>query len=558
MKKIKLIALPLVAALSFGVAACSATEEDQAPEIKGVADKMCAVGAVYDLLEGVVALDKEDGDITPAMQITINGEEVDGYYTTFDDEDDYEVKYKVTDSNGHVAEETATISAIARDVYKKFDLVDFGGFEVKTAGAAKKGTESVIGNGADSIYTFKVTGAAADTDAVLTRTYSLKSGTNYTVTYYLKSNVAGTVKAKIADGDAVDVTLIEGDNEFTLNYSVPAGEKETTAVKIDILFGGLGADIEWGFDKVVTKYTDSTVYPYTELVGDDFTFAGYENRDGHASDAGLSADRKSAHVTTTGNYEIWQEGLFINTGITLDAKYDYKISFDLTTANPGNLEVCILRQQWGPDEFLKTLYNGDLNKNGRTTTEITNVPANKTNTLWLFIQSGTNANTITLSNLSVQQKQKNGYIYETHSCSNVFYMQAKDGAPNYVQWIDGKLVYEVEEFSAVDWHNKIQGPDFPVDIAGVEFIMSFKVKATAPVLVTWIGPVTGGWDPNLIWKQFTLSETEQVITFKGNESDSSIHHFEWQFGASVNQKYKNVKIEISDIAIYWPNGVLDN
>lgn len=558
MKKIKLVALPLVAALCLGGAACTKTAADEAPEITGVADKMCAVGEVYDLLGGIAALDKEDGDITPKLEITVDGEKVDGFYKTFEYEDDYEVKYKVTDSKGHVTEETAYISALARDVYRSLDLVDFGGFEVKTAGAAKVASQKVLGNGAASKYTFKVTGAANDADAVFTRTYSLKTGTHYSFKYTLKSSVAGTAKLKIGGGEATDLSIVSGNNTLSFTYDVPAGEKDETDVKIEILFGGLGADIEWVFDKVETEYTDPTEYPYTELAGSGFTFAGYENRDNYASDAGLSEDGKTAYVTTTGNYQIWQEGLFINTGIPLDAKKDYKISFDLTTANNGNMEVCILRQQWGPNEFLKTLYNGDLNKNGRNTTEITNVPANVTNTLWLFIQSGTNANTITLSNLSVQEKQKSGEIKETYSCINTFGMYANKDASNYAQWIDGKLVFEVEEFSDTDWHNKIVGPDFLVDTAGMKFMISFKAKATAPVLVTWVGPKTGGWDPNLVWRQFNLSETEQIYTFEGNESDSSIHHFEWQFGSSANKKYENVTIEISDIVIYWPNDVLDN
>ena len=705
MKKIKLIALPLAAALCIGTVACT-TAEDEAPEILGVADNMCAVGAVYDLIDGVAALDKEDGDITPKLQISVNGEPVEGFYTHFDYEDDYEVEYKVTDSKGHVATETAVVSAIARDVYKSFDLVDFDGFEVKTAGSAKIVTQSVIGDGADSKYTVKVAGAAADGDAVLTRGYSLKSGKEYTFKYYLKSNAAGTAKAKVGDGDTIDLPVVAGDNELTFTYSVPESEHDKTDVKVDVLFGSLGADIEWVFDKVVAEYPESgatelagadftfksdklenrdnhakavgvendgksvyvetngtyeiwqegvfinteipllatndyqisfdiecendgefeiqiqhmqwgpgeflaTIYNgdinkhgkntvtisnvpakdntlwffiqsgtnankitlsnlsvkstpktgTTELAGEGFTFKSdkLDNRDGHAKAVGVENDGKSVFVETNGTYDIWQEGVFINTEIPLSSENEYQISFDIECENDGEFEIQIQHSQWGPDEFLKTLYNGDINKHGKNTVNISNVPANKENTLWIFIQSGTNANKITLSNLSVQCTPKGtvGIISQTFTCKNVFKMFAYEGAPNYVQWIDGKLIFEVENFSDTDWHNKIESPQFDVDTAGVRFMISFKVKASAPVLCTWVGPKSGAWDPNLIWRQFNLPQTETVMTFEGNESDSSTHQFEWQFGFASNKKYNNVKIEISDIVIYWKDGLLD-
>lgn len=707
MKKIKFIALPLVAALCLGGTAC-ANLADEAPVITGVADRMYATGAVCDLLVGVAALDKEDGDITPSLEITIDGNAVDGYYAVFDEEKDYEVNYKVADSKGHVAEETAYISAISRDVYTKFDLVNFDGFEVKTAGAAKLASQSVIGDGAASLYTFKVSGAAADTDAVFTRTYRFKSGTDYTVKYYVKSNVAGTAKAKINDGSSVDLAVVEGNNVFTLTYCVPDGEEEETDVKIDILFGGLGADIEWTFDKAVAehisegpsaegvtfvkgtnvhdrfdgtagevtvsqdgksatlkitsasadrwrggmfinsglnlsagiKYTvsydltaektgfgialenkqwDATRYGYASIENDGdlhqeneitpaedgglwlyvesgdaentitvsnlkitrdtanqpssekMSFnntnveARIDNDGGNSALAGsvaIAEDNSSATLKITAECSYkdrWRGGMFVNTGIKLNAGNTYRLSFNVQTANNNPYDVCIQKKQWcGDEEFIDKI---ESPADGKVEKDIVITDSNAGD-LWLYIRSGDNVNEITISDLKVTSGPETGAgartVTETFTCSNLFKMFAAAGAPNYVQWVDGKLIFDVEKFGDTDWHNKIEGPQFFVDTSGVEFIISFKAKATAPVLCTWVGPKSGGWDPNLIWQQFRLSETESVYTFKGNESDMSNHQFEWQFGFAANIKYENVKIEISDIVIYWQNGILDD
>ncbi len=557
MKKIKLIALPLVAALCLGGAACTKNGADQAPEITGVVDRMCAVGAVCDLIDGVAALDREDGDITPSMEITVDGETV-GFYATFNEEKDYEVKYKVADSKGHITETTATVSAIARDEYKKFDLVDFGGFEVKTSGAAILSSQSVIGDGAASLYTFKVSNAAADTDAVFTRTYKLKSGTDYTVKYYVKSNVAGTAKAKINDGEPVDLEVIEGDNVFTLTYSVPEGEAEETDVKIDILFGGLGANIEWTFDKAVAEHVAETV---SKPLAEEITLVKgtnvHDRFDGTSGEVTVAEDGKSATLKiNSASADKWRGGMFINTGLALSAGTKYTVSYDLTAEKTG-FGVALENKQWDAKRYgYASIENED---DFHQENEIT---PNENGGLWLYVESGDSVNEITISNLKVTGGSQSGTgtqtVSETFTCANTFKMFAANGAPNYVQWVDGKLIYEVEKFGDTDWHNKIEGPQFFVDTSGVEFMISFRAKATAPVLCTWVGPKSGGWDPNLIWQQFKLSETERVYTFKGNESDMSNHQFEWQFGFASNMKYENVKIEISDIVIYWQNGILDD
>ena len=70
MKKSKFLILPLVAAVSV-FTACSGGEVNQGPELRGVEDITCLADTTVDLLDGVTALDLEDGDITPDLKITV-------------------------------------------------------------------------------------------------------------------------------------------------------------------------------------------------------------------------------------------------------------------------------------------------------------------------------------------------------------------------------------------------------------------------------------------------------------------------------------------------------
>lgn len=83
MKKIKLLLLPL-AASALTLAACGQKEINHGPELWGVNDIICLAGTTVDLLDGVAALDLEDGDITPNLRVTVTPEvPVENGYTVF-------------------------------------------------------------------------------------------------------------------------------------------------------------------------------------------------------------------------------------------------------------------------------------------------------------------------------------------------------------------------------------------------------------------------------------------------------------------------------------------
>ncbi|MDT3959071.1 immunoglobulin-like domain-containing protein [Staphylococcus kloosii] len=68
--------------------------DNSIPEIKGAKDTIVKKGNDYNLLNGVHAFDKEDGDLTD--KIKVNG------YVDTNKEGKYKVEYKVQDSNGAI------------------------------------------------------------------------------------------------------------------------------------------------------------------------------------------------------------------------------------------------------------------------------------------------------------------------------------------------------------------------------------------------------------------------------------------------------------------------
>ena len=84
MKKFKLLILPFIAVSAVTLSACSGAAVNQGPELRGVNNITCLADTAVDLLDGVAALDLEDGDITPALQITVTPEvSVENGYAVF-------------------------------------------------------------------------------------------------------------------------------------------------------------------------------------------------------------------------------------------------------------------------------------------------------------------------------------------------------------------------------------------------------------------------------------------------------------------------------------------
>ena len=80
----------------------SDTSINQAPVLKGISDVTLTVGDSFDVLDGVSALDKEDGDLTQAIV-------VEGVVDVFV-AGEYVLTYSVTDSLGLTTKATRVVT----------------------------------------------------------------------------------------------------------------------------------------------------------------------------------------------------------------------------------------------------------------------------------------------------------------------------------------------------------------------------------------------------------------------------------------------------------------
>ena len=120
---------------------------DAEPTFDGVRDQSVMAGTEFDALDGITAVDGEGNDLTELIMVEAtpalnfkNGK------ATPENPGDYELVYSVTDKNGVVGEDYATLTVTKKTgeevVYKAFDfgtveVTDNHGWEAKIGEAAQ-------------------------------------------------------------------------------------------------------------------------------------------------------------------------------------------------------------------------------------------------------------------------------------------------------------------------------------------------------------------------------------------------------------------------------------
>lgn len=546
--KLALLIIPFAAAAAT-LAACSGEPVNQGPELRGVNDITCLAETRVDLLGNVAALDEEDGDITPDIQITITPRvTVSDGYAVFKEAGDYEVCYEVRDSGGKLARTTAYVSAIEREEYSR--VLFTNGFSVSAGGGAEIISEGVSGE----TFAFKATGGNIAEDISLSRTYSLNYGTEYTFNYIFTSNLKGKIFLA-ADGEKFGETFIAaGENNISFKYAVESPAIESADVDIQLWLGNLEGELEITLQKSELVYTKDGG-GMSELLP-DFNFNGKTlNRfDDDGGNLVLNASSEitdggkgvKLNVTQTTSHDIWRGGVFVNTGLPLSEGETYRVSFDLASDNNNPYEVLLLRKQWGPDEWIATV-NGT---NGHIERELT-VDGGHTGSLWLYIQSGNSVNGITLKNLSVKARdggeKRESYAIGGFSC----------GGGGEVRSEYGKAEYTVKNFGA-DWgENELGSPSFRLSGAADNYVIQFRAKASKKLNTVFAATLASGWD-TFVWKNFYITTEEQLYSVRCDKKAlEGVYKLVWQFGNSANVSADEVTIEIKDIKICLKNE-LDN
>ena len=534
--KIKL--LMILVLLLVIMAGCDNTTKNNAPTIEGVNAIECIANSTVDLLNGVIAYDKEDGDITPDMNISINPYVLvtDGY-AIFEEAGSYKVKYEVKDSANNNVIKYSDINVTPRDVYYDFKTVN--GFYTSIGGHATLTSGGMY----NEEYIVEATGCEVFEDLSLNRTFDLKLGTEYTFKYKLNTLASGVVRVLVDDKKVDDFTLNEGDNEILFTY-LP---QEKSTITISLLLGALGEEVKCILTGVEINYLQEA-----GMVEISNGFNVLPRFDGTSGNAYFVNEGAKLEVTKVGD-AMWRGGMFISTEIPTNAGDKFVISFDIERSKLNEVEVAIQNAQWNEKKYDTVFVNNQNYKNHYEVT-ITVTDANK-GALWFYVQSGKYLNDVIFSNLSVKTELD---PIRKESLSLLDFRNDNEGYECELETFAGGFSYYIESFANVDYMQKVTSPAFYINGSGSNYIITFKAKASKPTEVVFAGPISGGWDPTWIWTRFTITEEEKVYTFiPGDAGGDRYNEFVWQFGSSNNQRHNNVTITISDIKICYKNAEYD-
>lgn len=547
----------LLTASLLTLASCAKGEEivsNAAPTLTGIKDISCVVNSRIDFLTGIAALDKEDGDITPSLEISVTPSvEVKDGYATFDRVGEYTVDYKIVDSGGRTTTKRSFVDVVARDRYVGFDMPS--GFAKKASGNASFDCCGMV----DGQFVVKAKGHQIAEDVLVYKTFSLKRNLQYTFLFRVDSRCEGKVKA-LADGEICSEMYLEkGEGKLLSFKHIVLGEEEgTEEVEIALALGDVKGDIDLVIREVECEYPQEAgkivdLTPEYSFLGN--VIPRIEN--GCEGNAWAESDGKGAVLEITKPIEeIWLGGMFVNTGVTTKLGCHYIVSFDLEAREENDYEVFLQRDQWKESHFQEvTLYNP---KNGHYSLEV-DVDDDHVGPLFIYVQSGTAANRIAISSLRVEERLaptgKDYFPLEDFQESH------RGEADTRFNSKLGSYSYHVDSFARTDGEQQVRSPSFFVSGSGNNYCLSFKAKASAPIEVIVVAPISDGWDPTLTWNRITLSEKETAYSFffydPNGECSNRDYVIVWQFGSEGNAAYHNVDIEISDVEICLKNRELD-
>ncbi len=537
MKKISLLTIPFAAAMVLSSGCIQ--QVNQLPELTGIGDITCLVNTRVDLLDGVAAIDTEDGDITPDIDITIIPQtQVEDGYVMFREAGTYEVIYEVEDSQGKSFRTTAYAYVTERDVLR--DDIMTNGFSLIAGGHAVVENEGLNGDK----FAFAVSGGEIAEDVRLARTYTLTNGAEYTFTYNFTSNLSGRAKAAV-DGEAIaDFNVVNGENTVTFTYTNDA-QSPSSDCNVELWLGGLEGRLECS----LSGSTAGHLMEDTEYVAiESFNFDGHiEGRfDGVTGTAVAENGGVKLDITETqysSENDRWRGGVFINTGLAISAGTTYIVSFDSQAAKDLPYGVNIQCKQWGPDEVISgvTPVSGQ-----RTVVEVS--PA-ADGTLWLYVQSGDNANTITLSNLSVSVRE-GGYNTETFAVSP-FTSGHFEGGAGEMKCEYGTVTYVPSAFGNNWGNNELDSPAFYLSGAAENYVIQFTASSTKNISCVFAASTYGAWN-TFAWSNFTIEEGENTYSINCDaKALEGNYYLIWQFGSAANNAAAGAEIKISDIKICY-------
>lgn len=255
-----------------------------------------------------------------------------------------------------------------------------------------------------------------------------------------------------------------------------------------------------------------------------------------------SEDPTKASVTitkaTASPSDAWRGGMFINTGVSFEAGKLYNVSFQIEREEELDFEVVLQNKQW--DERQYKVLSSPV---GSVSEDVAPTASNE-GTLWLYIRLGNTLNTITISNLKVEDK---GDAPEpTNECLDLTgkIISRFDGTTGNI-WLDGedssKAHVEITAASADVWRG---GMFIDTGIAfesGKTYTVSFEIERKEE-LAFEVVLQNKQWDETKYTTLYSPDSpvNEEITVTDENEGTLWIYI---QFGDTVNE------ITISKIVI---------
>ncbi|GEM_PF-1785286 len=284
--------LAITLLLGLGVLTLSACKaEDQAPVITGADDTTILQGETFNILEGVTALDTEDGDLTAQI-------ETDGFVDS-SILGEHAVNYIVTDSAGNTTRVTRIITvefvtASPSSLYNGDFALGTGGWSLDEPGA--EADFDVV----DEVMEVNITSLGQEWwNLQMHQTISIDEGVTYKLSFDAKTDTAKRIGVGMEDTADGYVMLPGGDVVFELTTDFMTYEYYYTSdrtidtAKFVLYLGRIGED-----ESPAKVYVDNVSVEVVELDDSDIVFDGIEPAtvilgDGFDIMAGVTAEDSS-------------------------------------------------------------------------------------------------------------------------------------------------------------------------------------------------------------------------------------------------------------------------
>jgi len=512
--------------------ACDDAKREQ-PTLEVPLDITVNAGVKTDISEVVEAKDQDGKDIKDTIEIEAEDESIDveGSFITANEVGSFIIKVTVTDTKD---KELKTSKNIFVDVIES-DEVEEGNKTVykfdELSKEALNGFKVLVDENEEklSIENGELIYANGQKDAKLIKTLTFSQNETYQVKLKVKSDEEINGVSFTINSDDLEVNEIHENinNEYKeLAINVTANKDLDADLVLDL-----------GNNEGYTLYVERLFIQTSsglEEYNVDLNKFEYYNDQGESTKEII--DDKIVIDITDPNAGIWEQKL-IKTGIELEENKKYVLTYEIKANEEIKYEYIArtLSQQAGERDENYIWSAPHLNKDETRVVKHT-FETNETDVydFEMFFQFGGQKNPVEIEISNINLEYYNTFSEETTRFTGIVGFESFEGddakASLYVDTNIKALVYDVENFGKIDWHNKvfIENVVFEEDS---RYEIKFTAKSTKTVEFFFAVNPMGQWEPK-ITDMIELSEEYQTFTFETDSFQTFKQNFEilFQFG----------------------------